>query len=67
MVGQGAYVYVKRVEPASNAINFEDVVNDIAPIEFEAKKALLAKFKEVVDEMKAIDIPLMAMLNTFMK
>lgn len=67
VVGQGAYVYVKRVDVTDTAIDFADVLNDVAPVDFEAKKALLTKFKAIVDEMKSINIPLAAMLNTFME
>lgn len=67
VVGQGAYVYVKRKTPVGNEINFSDVVNDIEPADFEDKKALLIQFEELVDEMKGMDIPHSAMLEIFNK
>ena len=41
LVGQGAYVYVTREEPASDAIEFCHVVNDTKPENFETKENLL--------------------------
>ena len=57
VVGQGAYVYVERKAPRYDAIEFADVVNDVAPQDFESKKDLLSKFEQIVTEMKARNIP----------
>ena len=57
VVGQGAYIYVNRKTPEDNAIEFMDIVNDIPPSDFEAKKDLLKKFEQIIAEMNAMDIP----------
>lgn len=67
IVGQGAYVYVERKEPAENAIEFERIMKDIAPDDFEKKKALLQSFEQIVTEMKKIDVPTSAILEILNK
>lgn len=57
VVGQGAYMYVERKEVEDRAIDFCDIVNDTIPEDFEAKKALLKSFEEIVAEMKKIGVP----------
>lgn len=56
LVGQGSLIYVERDEPKYDAIEFMDIVNDIPPSDFEAKKELLKKFEQIVMEIKALDI-----------
>lgn len=63
VVGQGAYVYVIRKEPEDGAIEFSDVVNDVEPKEFEAKDAKMKEFKQLVAEMKTMNIPTSVMLE----
>lgn len=63
----GVYVYVMREEPQDNAIDFCDIVNNIPPKDFEAKKELLAKFEEVVSAMKDTHIPRDAMMDIVSK
>jgi len=62
IVGQGAFVYVGRKAPEDSAIDFNDVLNDIAPKDFDAKKDLIGKFEQIVTEMKAMNIPKSLML-----
>ena len=57
IVGQGACVYVERKAPKDDAIEFNYVLNDIAPEDFEAKRDLVSKFAQIVSEMKAMNIP----------
>ncbi len=56
-------MYVRRKEPEDGAIEFSDVVNDVEPKEFEAKDAKIKEFKQVVAEMKAMNIPTSVMLE----
>ena len=57
IVGQGAIVYVERQAPKDDAIEFNYVLNDIAPEDFEAKRDLVSKFAQIVSELKAMNIP----------
>ena len=65
VVGQGSYVYVTRKNLEGNEIDFEDVFSDVAPADFEEKKALLLQYEQLVAEMKGMDVPLSAMLKIF--
>ena len=62
VTGQGAHVYVKREIPESDAIEFGDIVENVEPQNFEAKKDAMAKLELLVLEMKAMNIPIDAML-----
>lgn len=57
VVGQGAYVYVTREEPKTDAIDFCHVVNDTKPEDFEVKENLLKKIDFKICEAKDIGIP----------
>ena len=65
VVGQGSYVYVLRKHLEDNEIDFEDILKDTVPDDFEDKKALLQQFEQIVAEMKGMDVPLSAMLKIF--
>ena len=65
VVGQGSYVYVLRKHLEDNEIDFEDILKDTVPDDFEDKKALLQQFEQIVSEMKGMDVPLSAMLKIF--
>lgn len=54
VVGQGAYVYVVREEPKADAIDFNDVLSDTKPKDFESKENLLKKFESAIYEMKNV-------------
>ena len=57
IVGQGAIVYVERQAPKEDEIEFDDVLNDIVPEDFEAKRDLVRKLEQIVSEMKTLNIP----------
>lgn len=57
VVGQGAYVYVAREEPVSEAIEFCHVVNNTKPENFETKEKILKKLDFKICEAKDIGIP----------
>lgn len=67
IVGQGAIVYVERQAPKDDAIEFNYVLNDIAPEDFEAKRDLVSKFEQIVSEMKALNIPKSVILEVVEK
>lgn len=63
VTGQGSCVYVERKVPEDGTIEFSDVLNDTMPEDFEAKKALIKKFEQIVTEMKAKCIPISIILE----
>ena len=65
VVCQGSYVYVLRKHLEDNEIDFEDILKDTVPDDFEDKKALLQQFEQIVAEMRGMDVPLSAMLKIF--
>lgn len=63
VVVKDVYVYVERKEPQDNAIEFDKILNDIAPEGFEEKRSLLTQFEQLVTEMKEKQIPIYNLLE----
>ena len=67
VIGQGAYVYVNRTVPEDSSIDFDDILNDVIPKDFETKKALIDIFEQIVTDMKAMNIPKSVILEIIQK
>lgn len=67
VVGQGAHVYVVRQKSVDGAIEFSNVVNDTKPQDFDAKRAQIEKFEQLVADMKAMNIPTSVILEIVKK
>lgn len=56
VVGQGALICVSREEPIENAVNFNDIISDSVPDDFEIKENLLKTFECVLCNVKGLGI-----------